>query len=510
MNTRQSEPCINAAYFAVDALMQMDVSEDLLAPAITLPGTQEAKQQEFRLISEIRSRLGNPSVYAAIAHIYEDLSKSAAGRDDYLTSYTDNLRSLIENVRKNLANEAIDWARKQLENDTEEAASLCATEAGIDWMDKASDVLFCNPTTTNRRKKLDHHKERFFLRLQSKVPRIAESIEKQNVLYDRDECILLAITEIYGSFRPHALFALAMLYGYYIFLGLVIAVGGPEIIIEELSEITLLDDEDFSESVLFHSTVLQELGPVGRLLAVSDVDAAFDVGEVARDHVEACLSLASLFREEQSRHTKAERQWAQRERELGQTVSKQLKIIASLQQGNSKESTKGLLDELTSAKAEITALRSKLALSEERLAKLGSTRQERSDRVKADTASLPPAKTSMTPPPKEMSETDALNLLSSLKGVLIGGHATFHAKIAQALPGWKLFDADDLSIEEAHIQGADLVVFFTNHASHKQTQGALQKARRHAKPIVYAYKVNPPAFFVEVAKQAKRARLRRA
>lgn len=507
MDTSPSEPCIKAALFAVDAVMQMDVSEDLLARAITLPGSQEAKQQEFRLTSEIRSMLGNARAYAAITHVYEDLSKSA-GHDDYLASYTDNLHSLIENVRKNLANEAIEWAKKQLEEDTEEAASLCATDAGLDWMNKASDVLFCNPTTTNRRKKLDHHKERFFLRMQSKIPRIADRIEKQNVLYDQDECTLLAISEIYGSARPHALFALAMLYGYYIMLGLIIAVGGPEIIIEEISEITLPDDEDFSESVLLHSTVLQELGAVGRLLSVSDIDAVFDIGEVARDHVGACLSLASLFREEQSRHAKAERQWTQRERELGQTVNKQLKIIAGLQAGNAKESTSGLLDELTAAKAEIAALRSKLALSEERLAKLGSTRQERSDKINTETARLPPAKAPTTP--KEMSETDALNLLTSLKGVLIGGHATFHAKIAQSLPEWKLFDADALGIEEAHIQGADLVVFFTNHASHKQTQGALKTARKLAKPIVYAYKVNPPSFFVEVAKQAKRARMRRA
>ena len=49
-----------------------------------------------------------------------------------------------------------------------------------------------------------------------------------------------------------------------------------------------------------------------------------------------------------------------------------------------------------------------------------------------------------------------------------------------------------------------------DNASIVENFGALKTARKLAKPIVYAYKVNPPSFFVEVAKQAKRARMRRA
>ena len=508
MNLSQPDPSMSAAVSAIDAVMQMDLTEDLLIRAIPLP-TSTSKQQEFRLATEVRSRLGNPRAHAAMSGIDAALPKSVMECAPYLVTYKDNLRALINVVHKNLANEALEWAKIHLDEDAEEAASLCATEEGLDWLRKAADALFCSQNVSSRRKKMAHLTERFFDRLSAKVPRLADRIETMQVAYDHDACVLLAIEEIYGSMRPLALFALAMMYGHFILLGLLTSIGSSPFVLERVAESTLVDDEDFCESILEHSTILQELGPAGRILVYCDFDSVCDVGDVTRDHLDACLTLASLFKAEQDAHHRAQRQWAAHEKELNHLVSKQAKTIASLQLGNTKDATRAIMDELAAAKSEVVKLRATLDLKEERLAKLEKTRPEKSIKESpVEPSAIGPARTGLTA--KEMSHDDALSFLNGLKGVLVGGHALFHAKIAQSLPSWSLFDADQVQIDDAHIQGADLVVFFTSHASHTQTQKVLKKTRQHEIPVAYAYKVNPASFFVEVAKQAQRVLTRNA
>lgn len=502
MHLPETDVYAAAAIVAVDVAAGMELSEETILKSLSGPITNETKQQEFRLASDVRNSLGNPMMCAPIAKIHEGFSRSAMDGDDYLLYYKDGFRSLAECVRKNLANEAIDWARTLLDTNPAEAASLCATDPGYYWLRNATDALFCGRDSSSSRKKTGLRMERFFNRMNAKMPRIAAKIREQGVVDDPHACVEIAAEELFHNMRPLVLYALAMMYGRYIILGIVISIGASAFLCEELADETLVDDEDFGESILQHSSVLQELGPVGRVLAINGFEAACELGSSITEHLEASLTLAAALKTKHEEQQRENRQWAVREKELNRFITKQDKTIADLQKGSDKEVVQALLNDLAAARAETAKLRETLAQKEERLLTLENLRVAKPSRPTPEPQTSgrePPS-----PAPKEITPDEALGILGSLKCVLVGGHPTFHAKIAESLPHWSLFDADQIQIDDSLIESADLVVFFTSHASHKQTQNVLKRTRQLKTPVVYAYKVNPALFFVEVAKQVQR------
>ena len=492
-----------AAILATDAASSMEFSEEMLLKSLSWPITNETKRQEFRLAADVRNHLGGPQVTAPLAAIYEAFPRSLVELNPYLAAYKNNFRLLIESVRKNLASEAIQWARTQLDTNPAEAASLCATDPASLWFRDASDVLYCgSPSSLSSRKKFDRRMDRFFSRMNAKMPRIAAKIKEHDLIHDPDACVEIAAEELFGHMRPIMFYTLAMMYGQYIILGLMLAGGASPFLLAETAEETLVDDDDFCDSILQHSSVLQELGPIGRVLSLSGFEAACEMGSVIMDHLDAGLTLAHFLRTQQDAQLRAQRQWESREKELNRTINKQNKTISDLQQGSAKDAMQALLKDLAAARADAAKLRATLAQNEERLLTLENLRVAKPTRPTAEPQTSgrePPS-----PAPKEITPDEALGILGSLKCVLVGGHPTFHAKIAESLPHWSLFDADQIQIDDSLIESADLVVFFTSHASHAQTQNVLKRTRQLKIPVVYAYKVNPALFFVEVAKQVQR------
>lgn len=287
-------------------------------------------------------------------------------------------------------------------------------------------------------------------------------------------------------------------------LGLLISMGASPYVLEPIGNRTLIDDGDFSDSVMAHSSILQELGPCGRVLVYDDFDSACTVAEITQPHVEAVYQLAQKVKSQQDAHIRAAKRWEVREKELNRTIDQQSKSLKGLQGNQGRDAIKPLMDELTAARNELAKLRGLLAIKEEKLAKLGAAEVSAPVSKSSPSASSAPVPRASPAKQQEINPEDALAYLRRLKCVLVGGHTIFHEKIAQSLPNWTLYDADQTVVDDAHIRGADLVVFFTSHASHKQTKGVLKLTRQFGVPVAYAYKVNPQAFYVEVAQQAQR------
>jgi len=493
----------SAAIAALDAVNRCDFSEDVLRESLNLPVSNETRQNENRLTTDIRARLGNPRLFASIAHLYDAFPKLSAEDNEYLFGYREGLLRNVETVRKDIANEAIEWARIQIEKECDDAALFCATDAASDWIYTGINMLVFGSSLSGR-KKIDTREARYYNRLSAKMPKIAKSIEAEGVQLDMDACTLIAAKELFNGLRPLMFYALAMMYGEYIMLGLLISMGGSPFALEAVGNKTLIDDGDFSDSVMAHSSILQALGPCGRVLVYDDFDTACTVSEIANTHVEAVYQLAQKVKSQQEAHIRAAKRWEVREKELNRTIDQQSKFLKGLQGNKGSDAIKPLMDELSAARHELSKLRGLLAIKEEKLAKLGAA--EVSAPVNKSSPSASPAPVPRATPAKQqdMKPEDALEYLRRLKCVLVGGHTIFHEKIAQTLPDWTLYDADQTVVDDAHIRGAELVVFFTSHASHKQTKGVLKLTRQFGIPVAYAYKVNPQAFYVEVAQQAQR------
>ena len=97
-----------AAIAALEAVSCCDFSEDVLRESLNLPVSNESRQNENRLTTDIKARLGNPRLFASIAHLYDAFPKSAAEDNEYLAGYREGLLRNIETVRKDIANEAIE------------------------------------------------------------------------------------------------------------------------------------------------------------------------------------------------------------------------------------------------------------------------------------------------------------------------------------------------------------------------------------------------------------------
>lgn len=492
-----------AAIAALEAVSCCDFSEDVLRESLNLPVSNESRQNENRLTTDIKARLGNPRLFASIAHLYDAFPKSAAEDNEYLAGYREGLLRNIETVRKDIANEAIEWARIQLEKEGDDAASFCGTDAASDWIYTGINMLVFGSSSTGK-KKSDTREARYYNRLSAKMPKVAAIIESEGVQLDLDACTLIAAKELFNGLRPLMFYALAMMYGEYIMLGLIISLAGSPYALENVGSKTLIDDADFSDSVMAHSSILQALGPCGRVLVYDDFDSACTIAEITHPHLEAVYQLAQKVKSLQDAHLRAAKRWEVREKELNRTIDQQSKSLKGLQGNQGSDAIKPLMDELTAARNELAKLRGLLAIKEEKLAKLGAAEVSAPANKSSPSASSAPVPRASPAKQQEINPEDALAYLRRLKCVLVGGHTIFHEKIAQSLPNWTLYDADQTVVDDAHIRGADLVVFFTSHASHKQTKGVLKLTRQFGVPVAYAYKVNPQAFYVEVAQQAQR------
>jgi len=498
-----------AGVLAGQLALDKEFTVEFLEKALAGPVTNETKQAEFKLAGDVRTRLSNPRLYAVFSAQESHFSKAVIERNPGLVAYQDQLRQIVDSMRRNLATEALDWAKELLSTNPSLAASLCTSETAVGWMDYGMDVLFCGATSQSK-KKQDHESERLFRRYANKMPRIFEAIKIADCASDPDACLEIAVRELYGSLRPIMLYSLALTYGYYIVLGLLVFCGRTEEQLEVVAGYTLIDDLEFSESVLAKSSILPQLGPVGQLLIEYDFDVLCIVSGIIGYHRFVGNELGAAIQSIQDEHQRKEREWARTEKSLNKSIEAHAKSIAALEKGSADATTKSLLAELAASKDEIAKLRDLVHRQEDRISRL----QAEVKSVEKKTVAIDEEAHSALPSPSaarsvvQPSAQEALAYLQGIKGIVVGGHPIFLQKLAQALPEWSLHGAEETTVDEAYVLAADLVVFFTNHCSHTLTQSVLKITRRNQIPVAYAYKVNPDAFYVEVAKQAQRHQAR--
>jgi hypothetical protein len=82
-------------------------------------------------------------------------------------------------------------------------------------------------SSSTGKKKSDTARPRYYNRLSAKMPlKVAAIIESEGVQLDLDACTLIAAKELFNGLRPLMFYVLAMMYGEYIMLGLIISLAG--------------------------------------------------------------------------------------------------------------------------------------------------------------------------------------------------------------------------------------------------------------------------------------------
>ena len=86
------------------------------------------------------------------------------------------------------------------------------------------------------------------------------------------------------------------------------------------------------------------------------------------------------------------------------------------------------------------------------------------------------------------------------RGVMIGGHETFIAKLRKIMPNCLFYSADHKRIDAAALRERDAVIFFTGYCNHSLVNLAMRECRVHGIPFGYSSHVNIEMFLVDVAK----------
>ncbi|MTV47780.1 hypothetical protein GJ688_02125 [Heliobacillus mobilis] len=99
--------------------------------------------------------------------------------------------------------------------------------------------------------------------------------------------------------------------------------------------------------------------------------------------------------------------------------------------------------------------------------------------------------------PIEITEEEGLIDLSTINGVIIGGHDRWRVKMKEKLPRWKFFGPEQYNVDLG-IANADIVFFFTGYLSHTMYIPAITEARKYRVPVSYLRSVNEENALQEV------------
>ena len=97
--------------------------------------------------------------------------------------------------------------------------------------------------------------------------------------------------------------------------------------------------------------------------------------------------------------------------------------------------------------------------------------------------------------------------LSIYRGVVVGGHERWQARMKEVLPDtWCIIHPDD-NVDLNVIAGADIVFFFTGYLSHAVYYGVIGETRRRNIPVGYIKRINDVECLKEIQNEIKKREL---
>lgn len=485
----------------IDRAICADFTEDELHQALIAPPSAKAELSCTKLAAQVKRDFAGPKFTMLISKVSSFFSKAILDRNDGLRSYRESYVLAHAMLKTNLAKEANEWAEYIIKERPDLAIELCSSDVGRRFMTSGVEILL-NGKGAVGRKRFDKNREKFMTRVSSASLRLAETAVMDGKV-GMQAGVTIAAEDLFGGARPLMAYALSLQYGHLIMFLVMVSIGCEPDLIAGMRDLADIENDEFRLDVAEFSEIIDHLGPEVLACALGDMETAYLVAASCERNLSAVGLLCDEIQSLMDAQAIAKRQSHKDEAALRDELRRQARVIESLQRAQGTDTTRALQEEVASLQKEAARLRGELAQRAERIGRLEASPK------RMNAHHEPPRSPSSSPAPVAAASTgnsinfeDGLALLRGMKGVVVGGHTIFHAKLHELLPNWTCYDADETGAEVAVIRHADLVVFHTSYCSHKLSEGVLRTARSNDIPVGYAYKVNPQAFVAEVVKIA--------
>jgi hypothetical protein len=487
---------------AVRRIYEGRITKDELLEGMKVPFQKHAHQIENRIKFILMNRNKNNSVIKnTLLSFDERIPSLICNEVNLFKEYKEYFHQINRYFGGSLGQDSFEWAKNLVDKFPDTAAHICSLQG----MNYHYSIAFHNivfpPEAIAGKKKSDKYDERFFLRVYRKLASSAKKLADDGVDPFGSDAITSICNIFFGGTRTLMIMLLGSHYrSTYIYLSSIILGMYASDFSSQRKE-TLLDHKDVRELMRSTCPFIDILGEDSFLAIEVSGDLA---NMVARQHAwkqhhySLCaqdINKLIIFERNKNKDLKDEVSALK-------AIQAQADILQKIEDNNLRETSEAsrLRTENEQLRMDLKKASETLFLREQKITLLTDKIAEfKPIEVIPEKLETKEVSSTTNAAPYAYTLEENKQKLKFIRGLVIGGHANFVAKIRRLLPGWKFHSVDDTLVDDGSIIDADIVVLFTKYASHKITEKPMRICRQRNIPIIYANHTNPSTFLNNIA-----------
>lgn len=478
------------------------ITKDELLEGMKVPFRKQVQQIENRIKFVLINRNNDDSVIKDILLSFDERMPSLICNEvNLFKEYKEYFYKINRYFGDSLGEDSFEWAKNLVDKFPETAAHICS----LHGMDYHYSIAFHNialpPEAINGKKRSDQSDEKFFLRAYRQLASSSKKLSDDGLDPCGSDAVISICNIFFGGTRTLMIMLLGSHYRTtYIYLSSIILGMYASDFSSQRRE-TLLDHKDVRELMRKTCPFMEILGEDSFLAMEVSGDLA---NMVARQHAwkqhrySLCaqdINKLIIFERNENRRIKDEVSALK-------AIQAQANILQKIETNNRRETSEAtrLRTENEQLRIDLNKASETLFLRDQKITLLTDKIAElKPNEVILEQLEVKAVSPTMDVPSYTATLEENRQKLKIIRGLVIGGHANFIAKIRRLLPGWKFHSVDDTVVDDGSVIEADIVVLFTKYASHKITEKPTKICRQKNIPILYANNTNPSTFLNNIA-----------